>query len=302
MTTGQATQPRIFEAQNTPDARRLVAAQARIYSDTKIFAGVRLTVVIGLAVVAAVVAIRFPAQRTLFGVGGGITLLLISFVTGNMEKRLRMIAAATQEEFDTRVFRLDWNGVLVDRPPTARIAKSAHRYRGNRDQNWYDDTEDIHRPYDVLICQATNLGWGASMHRLWAWVLSFGGALVASAVIAAGLLGGLGWNGLITAVLAPALTPIKEVVEQIRANLENARSKEATERKITELWASGMSGESTPSDSQLRALQDRILQFRQTNAFVPDWLDAIFHRQNEVAMRISVKSRVEEARRNGYGS
>jgi hypothetical protein len=302
MNPGRATQPRIFEAQNTPDARLLVAAQARIYSDVKIFGGVRLAVVIGLAVAAAVVAIRFPAHRTPVGVGGGITLLFVSFVTGNMEKRLRLIAAATQEEFDTRVFRLDWNGVLVDRPPAARIAKSAHRYRGGRDENWYDDTGGTHRPYDVLICQAVNLGWGASMHRLWAWVLSLAAVLAAGAVVAAAHLGGLGWHGLLTAVLVPALTPIKEVVEQVRANLENARSKEATERKISELWASGMSGRAVPTDSQLRALQDKILQFRQTNAFVPDWLDRIFHRQNETAMRISVESRVAEARRNGHAS
>lgn len=301
MTTIGATHPRIFQAQNTPDARRLVAAQARIYSDTKIFAGVRLAVVIGLSITAGVVAVCFPGLRTVVGVGGGIALLAVSFVTSSVEKRLRMMAAAVQEEFDTRVFRLDWNAVLVDRPSAARVAKAAYRYHGHRDANWYDDTEGTHRPYDVLICQATNLGWGASMHRLWAWILSALGLLVAGAVVAGALIAGLGWNSLLTAVVVPALSPIKETVEQIRANFDNALSKESAERKIAELWAAGMSGTATPSDVQLRSLQDKILQFRQTNAFVPDWLDAVFHRRNEAAMRISVQSRVEEARRNGHG-
>ncbi|MCG5464843.1 S-4TM family putative pore-forming effector [Micromonospora sp. MED01] len=301
MTTADATDPRIFDAQNSTDARRLVAAQARIYSDTKIFAGVRLTVVIGLSIAAGVVAIRFPGLRTAAGVGGGTALLAVSFVTASVEKRLRMMAAAAQEEFDTRVFRLDWNGVLVDRPPAARVAKAAFRYRGGRDANWYDDTEATHRPYDVLICQATNLGWGASMHRLWAWILSGLGLLAACGAIAGGMLADLGWSGLLTAVIVPALSPIKEIAEQIRLNFDNARSKESAERKIAELWAAGMSGAATPSTTQLRTLQDKILQLRQTNAFVPDWLDTVFHRRNEVAMKMSVQSRVEEARRNGHG-
>ncbi|WIM99856.1 S-4TM family putative pore-forming effector [Actinoplanes oblitus] len=301
MSTTGTTQPRIFEAQNTVDARRLVAAQARIYSDTKIFSGTRLCVVIALSIAAGVVAVRYPGLRAVVGVGGGIALLAVSFVTGSVEKRLRTMAAAVQEEFDTRVFGLGWNGLLVDRPPANRIAKAASRYRGDRDADWYDDTLGTHRPYDVLICQATNLGWGATMHRYWAWILSALGLLAAGVAIGCGLLAGLGWGGLITAVIAPALSPVKEIAEQIRANFENARSKESTERKVTDLWANGMRGTATPSEADLRALQDKILQFRLTNAFVPDWLDRVFHRRNEAAIRISVQSRVEEARRNGHG-
>lgn len=62
-----------------------------------------------------------------------------------------------------------------------------------------------------------------------------------------------------------------------------------------------MMGIDTPSETRVRSLQDRILQFRQTKAIVPDWLDQILHRRNSAAMRISVQSRVEEARRNGIG-
>ncbi|MGW4464753.1 S-4TM family putative pore-forming effector [Micromonospora sp. NPDC004704] len=160
---------------------------------------------------------RHPDLRTAVGVGGGIALLVLSFVTASAEKRLRMMAAAVQEEFDTRVFRLDWNGVLVDRPSAARIAKAASRYRGRRDTDWYEDTGSVHRPYDVLICQATNLGWGCSMHRLWAWLLAGLGLLAAGVAVAVGFFAGLGWSGLLTSVVAPGLSPVKEIVEQVRA-------------------------------------------------------------------------------------
>src|SRR4051812_17069677 len=108
---GSPSQPRIFDAQNTTDARSLVAAQARMYSDAKIVSGIRLTVVVGLAVAAGVVAVFFPSLRTTVGGLGGAFVLVVSVVVGNVEKRLRTMAAMTQELFDTHVFKLAWNGV-----------------------------------------------------------------------------------------------------------------------------------------------------------------------------------------------
>lgn len=295
------TQPPIFQAQNTVDARRLVAAQARMYSDAKLVFALRLIVVMMLAGASAVVALKFPSLRVAVGGGGGVALLLLSFVVGSVEKRLRTMAAATQEEFDTRILGLEWNGVHADRPPPARVAKAASRYDGERDANWYDDTKGTHRPYDVLICQSTNLGWGASMHRLWGWILSLAGAVLAVAAVGAGLAAGFGWADLLAAIVIPALAPAKELVEQVRANFDNAREKEATEIKLADLWTDGMCGTGSPSEAQLRAIQDKILHFRQTNAFVPDWLDSLFHGRNQAAMRASVDSRVQEARRNALG-
>ena len=103
------------------------------------------------------------------------------------------------------------------------------------------------------------------------------------------------------AIVIPSLAPARELIEQIRLNFENAGAKEGTERKIADLWSDGMTGKATPLESQLRSIQDKILYYRQNNAFVPDWLDKLFHSKNEAAMRASVSSRVEEARRSGLG-
>jgi hypothetical protein len=297
---GSPTEPRIFDAQNTTDARSLVAAQSRMYSDAKIVSAVRLSVVVGLAIAAGVVAVLFPSLRIAVGGLGGAAVLVVSLVVGSVENRLRTMAVMTQELFDTRVFGLAWNGVTAERPSGARIAKAASRYRGSRAANWYDDTEDMHRPYDVLSCQAANLGWGASMHRLWAYLLCVMGVFVTAAVVATVHLAGLSWSEMIPAVIIPALAPIKELYEQVSANLANGRSKETAERKISDLWAEGMQGTSTPTEAQLRAVQDKLLHCRQENAYVPDWLDKVFHSRNQAAMRASVQSRIHEARRHGH--
>src|SRR5437899_1700206 len=112
---GAPTDPPVFNAQNTPDAQRRVAAQARLYSDAKRLYYARVAAITVLAVVSSIAALLTnDAARTVVGAGGGITLLVLSVVGGDVEKRRRHQAAAIQEEFDTAVFRIPWNSVEVD--------------------------------------------------------------------------------------------------------------------------------------------------------------------------------------------
>lgn len=296
------TTPSIFEAQNTRHARRHVAAQAHTYSDAKIVFSIRVIVVFVLACAGAVSAVAIPSARSVIGGAGGALLLLLSFAVGSLEKTWRHRAAAIQEQFDTEVFQIRWNRHQADRPNPHDVNRAADRYRGNRDKDWYDPTEGTHRPYDVLICQSSNLGWGASMHFIWAWMLIGALALLVLVVILAEVILKLPASDFLLALVVPFMAPAKEIIEQGKANFETARSKESAERKVADLWNQGMSGGGTPTDQDLRDIQDKILQFRQSNPYIPDWLDIVFHDKNEAAMRSSVEARVEEALRYGLAS
>ncbi len=295
------TTPSIFEAQNTRHARRHVAAQARTYSDAKVVFATRVVVVFVLAFAGAVSAVGLPSARPLIGGGGGALLLLLSYAVGSLEKTWRYRAAAIQEQFDTDVFRIRWNRHQADPPNLHDVNRSAGRYKGARDQNWYDTTAGTHRPYDVLICQSSSLGWGASMHFIWAWILIGVLGTLVLAVILAEVILKLPPSDFLLALCVPFMAPVKELVEQSKANFETARAKESAERKVTDLWNQGMSGGDAPTEQDLRDLQDKILQFRQSNPYIPDWLDRVFHDRNEAAMRNSFESRVEEALRQGHG-
>jgi hypothetical protein len=48
-----------------------------------------------------------------------------------------------------------------------------------------------------------------------------------------------------------------------------------------------------------RSVQDRILQIRQSNAHVPDWLDNMRRARNEAAMHSSAEHLKEEAAAHG---
>jgi hypothetical protein len=224
----------------------------------------------------------------------------LSLVGGDIEKRKRHQAAAIQEDFDTTVFRLPWNDLTVTRPSPTSVAKAADRYDGNRESDWYPNTGATHRPFDVLICQSSNLGWGATTHRAWAWLLTAAAAALAAALTAAVVVLDLSTNDIFVAIVAPAIAPAKELIDQIRSHFETASDKEAADAHISSAWAKGLAGD-VPSEELLRRVQDLLLAFRRRNHYVPDWLDERLRASNEAAMRVTAADRVAEAARAGHG-
>jgi hypothetical protein len=280
-----------------------VAAQARLYSDAKIIFNVRLGVIGSLAVGSAVAALlTADTARTAIGILGGLALLIISLIGADIEKRKRHQAAAVQEDFDTSIFCLPWNSVEAkQRPSPVVIQRAAARYDGGREQNWYADTAATHRPFDVLICQGSNLGWGATTHRLWAWTLTGIALVCLSALAAVPIAFDVSTNTFLVALVAPAIAPFTEAVLQIKAHFTTGRDKEDLEATINTAWADGMSCSAMPSEELLRLIQNRILSFRQRNNYVPDWFDKRLHSKNESAMRAAAADLVAEAARNGHG-
>jgi hypothetical protein len=296
------SEPRIFQAQNTSDARHKVAAQARLYSDAKRLWSMRLSVIFQLAAASSIAALlAATAPRNVFGVGGGVLLLVLSVVGGDVEKRKRQQAAAVQESFDVEVFQLPWNEIELKRPSPTLISQAAARYDGGRDADWYSDTKDTHRPFDVLICQSSNLGWGASTHLAWAWALTAMLTVGLALLLIAAKLDGLSFSDAAVAIGVPTLAPLKEILEQIKAHLETSRDKEDAQAKISAAWSDGMNGKAVPDEALLRLVQNKMLALRQRPHYVPDWFDNRLRDRNEAAMHTTAEDMLAQAARAGHG-
>lgn len=213
----------ISVGQNTEYAQRLLAAQARLYTDAKRIHDARVGTVIVLTVLTITAALVFPSWRVVIGAAGGALTFLWSALGSGCEKRCRKAAAFIQEEFDTYVFRLPWKDLAADRPSPTQIAEAAARYQGSRTRDWYPDTGKAARPLDVLICQRSNLGWGASMHRVYAAVLTSALLVLVGLGVAASMIAGLSAFHALTAVVAPLLSAVREVIEMIRAQPRKRR-------------------------------------------------------------------------------
>lgn len=286
-------------AQNTDQAQRLVAAQSRLYTDAKRIHDIRIAIVVCLAIVTIVVALSFPSVRPVVGTVGGVISFLWSVLGSGREKRCRAHAAFVQEEFDTHVFGLPWNDMAAEHPSPTLIAEAATRYRGSRTRDWYPDTGAVARPLDILICQRSNLGWGSSMHRFYAGILTGALLVLLLSASAVWLLVDLSALDVLTAVMVPLLGPARELIELIRAHRDNSESKSKIESKLMSLWNRSLQGPHMLDLIECRRVQDRILASRQTNAHIPDWLDHMRRKHQETAMRTSAQHLIEQAIEHG---
>jgi hypothetical protein len=156
MTTGP-TSPAIFAAQNTDDAKRKVAAQARLYSDAKTTFNVRIAVIsIGAVVSATAALLSADAVRTAIGILCGLVLLVFSVVGTDWEKRQRNQAAAVQEDFDTSIFRLPWNSVDAKKRPSGATTTLTDDSRGN--------LTSATKPLNATQNATTTLAYGDTAH------------------------------------------------------------------------------------------------------------------------------------------
>jgi hypothetical protein len=294
---------RIAVRQNTSYARDLLAAQSRLYSDAKIVHDVRVAIVTVLSLATIVAGILLPDLRIAIGAAGGACAFAWSILAGDRETRKRREAAAIQEVFDTYVFEIPWNDIAIDRPSPTSVAEAAARYRGNRTNDWYPDTQNVKRPLAILICQRSNLGWGSSMHRFYAACLLGATLLLTIIGIALVLTTTSSVTEALTSVLVPLLAPYRELIEMIRANREGADTKAKLEGKILGFWSKAMTNcDNQVAISDCRAIQDRILGIRQVNAHIPDWIDNKRRVRSEAAMHKSAQQLVEEAVQCGQTS
>lgn len=291
------TEPPIETAQNRPDAQLRLAAQARLYSDVKRDQAVRLGAATATGAVVAVLSLFYPGKA--IGVIAGIGLLFLNGLLMYRERRRTALAVAIQEDFDCLVLQLPWNDVLLPRRPTGQeIAAAAHRYDGGRTKDWYPSTGTLQRPLDVAVCQQSNVGWGAPVHRAWGWTVVAMAATFALAQAAVWAAADLSAADGLDALVAPFLATYWEAFELSRRNFESAREKEACQAQILEAWAAAMTGVPL-SDDRCRQYQDAIAHIRRHNAQVPDWFDRRLSATNERAMRMSAQDMIDQATRAG---
>ncbi|MEU8370088.1 S-4TM family putative pore-forming effector [Micromonospora tulbaghiae] len=296
-----AAHPSIAHAQNSERALTLLAAQRRLYSDAKSIQGIRLLITAVGAVGGVAAALAFSPWRTSIGIITGLVLLSVSVLGGAREKRKIKEASSVQEELDVMLFGLDWNELCADRPTATTITTAATRHKSDRSdlRNWYPDTGTVPYPMNVLICQNSNLGWGSTAHRAWAATVT--GAIVVllcvSAVIT--VAGRMGVVEALIAVVVPQLSLFKELYEMTRSNLDAATSKSSAEGKVLSLWRRGLTNPAAVTIGDCRAVQDKVLQFRQSGASIPDWFHNRLRPRQEATMRATASHLISEARAHG---
>lgn len=280
----------INERQQEPHAQRFLKAQSRLYSQAKNIRKLRLPVTAVLAGLSVLLGLAIPEARAVIGAVGVAAGLLWSVLAFVPERRCRTNAVATQEEFDCYVYDLPWKSSAADHPSATTVAEAASRYQGTRTANWYPRTGPLPRPFDILVCQRSNLGWGTASHRQYAAFLT---AALLAVVAVAGLIWGFVDDGLL--VVLPLAAPARELFELGREHRMSADAKDKAEAQVRRVWDQAIADPTTLSTADCRDIQDRIMAIRASNASVPDWFDNWRRNTYEASMRQSTNFYIEQA-------
>jgi len=176
---------RYFERQNEPEMISLQAAQRELYSSVKRYLALSFMLTVVLPTVTSVVYLILnffpgyiiPWLKTSLTVYGFVMLFINNLMLNHIAA-IKKRAARIQEEFDTRLFSLEWNDIVAGKRPGpnewVEPAGSYLKKSGNSSlTNWYLNTP-VNLPSSVmaLLCQSKNLGWDARLKQKISDILS----------------------------------------------------------------------------------------------------------------------------------
>lgn len=260
---------RIFEKQNSEKHLKLLAAQRHLYTKAKKLKSWRMIVSVALVLLGIVFSLFFNKLSVLLSIVAGIIAIVV-LLSKNWEKGLTLQAAKIQEEFDTSLFDLPWNGLLVGNRLTREVIENANSdFKGDRLRlrDWYANYNGGTHIQNVLHCQRANLAWDWQLRRTYSnYVI-----VLVVVLLAAGIVYSLFRENSLYDYLAeiffPSLSAIIIGWESITEHRNLAKEKEAKEQEVSALLES-----SNLDLSTARQLQDIIFTFRTSTALVPEFI------------------------------
>lgn len=287
--TGEAGVPRgiptraIHQRQLDEDMLRLQRAASASHRRGQQLEAFRTTAATSIALAGITVTLAGHGRQAMSIIGFAwflVSAALLRSVAGSTARQ----GAVLQEMFDAALFYLPWRptvaGNPIPEPDISRLARKikAGSVRGLRiTTGWYDPTDGVHHPLDVLVAQEQNLSWDARLRRRYSyWVLAIG--------VLWGLLGVLVGmiiaDATITEVLLSFFVP-SLAAYQLGFDIWHGQRRVAKEREglsgavSTELRSARPGPVSEAEQNRLRdvarSIQDGVFRTRLDVTRVPEW-------------------------------
>lgn len=273
---------------------RLQRAAAASHQRGQLVEAIRVNAAIVLAIVGIVVTL-VDHGRSAMSIIGAAWFIVSAFLLKRAAGSTARQGALLQEMFDTALFYLPWRSTVAGDPvPEPDVSQLARKIRPGsaKDQRivagWYDPTNGVHHPYDVLIAQEQNLGWDTRLRRRYA------GLVLAAALAWSGL-------GLVAGMLIANATIVNTLLSffipslalyQIVLEIWSGQQRVAAERqRLTQTVTTELrSGQPGPvDDSQWRRMrelardiQDGVLRTRLDASRVPEWFYKHYRNHDEL--------------------
>ncbi len=268
------------------------------YGTAKQFRTPRLVITYLLLLLSPFIVANNPQLKIVFTVAIGcwaVFALLIS----NYEKKLIHEAAKIQEEFDTRIFQIEWNSVLTgEHVSTEDITDLSSRYKKKTlDECWYSNLQDMPYPLDVAVCQRSNIVWDWRSRRKY---YNFSIAVI-TVIVAAGILLSVYYKHsleeYLTLILIPSFTAYILCYKELKEHHDNFTAKQKMETRLNSLLNNAIDKRSKLTAKELRQVQDIIYALRKSTAMVPNWFNNAFSKRFNDMQRKTVNTFIERIKK-----
>ncbi len=162
-----------FPEQNKEEFIKLLKAQRYYYKVAKRWQNWRLILSMVIPILFILAKLKslneFESYKNMFNwldlsfiVILSLIWIAISFIFRILEKQYISLGASTQEEFDTKLFKLDKNTFCFLKEPTIEeINKGAKKFKGDlkKLKDWYPIGDSGNKFLNILLAQRTNIVW-----------------------------------------------------------------------------------------------------------------------------------------------
>lgn len=272
--------------QNKPEMMRFLKAQSVAYEEAKQVQFIEiwsqlvsiLVPIVGIFLLPKIYEPYVLIITTIFTILNGATFVLGKTKTDQ--------AANIQEQFDTQLFKLNWNQILCgNKAQLNDIVELARKSKRSTLVDWYstDITPNIRHSNAVLLCQDANLIWDLALRKKYKnhmvlfvllyyiaftiYLLHIDKTLVQTILLLSPTFPFLLFSFVNVSNISDLIkekTDLSEVIKQLFDNFKNTQTE--------------------ASNSQLRDIQNGIFSNRRRSEKIPTWYNDIYRSKQQINM------------------
>jgi SMODS-associating 4TM effector domain len=162
--------------QNEKYSLEQLAAMRLLYGKAKLVRGIRVGLTVIIPIISVLCIYYYPVSRNWLAVLSAIWLVLNRVFFTELEKGFIKDAAKIQEGFDTSLFVIGWNDILIGKKiKVEKIKELSESFKGEVDKlrNWYPGLNGSSHYMNVLLAQRTNIEWDINLRKFYTSILVF---------------------------------------------------------------------------------------------------------------------------------
>jgi hypothetical protein len=285
---------RLIEEQNELKYLRLLNAQRIAYSNAKRLLFFDIISILIAFSPTFLLALDLNLANIIAVIG--VFWTIISIFSQVFIERQTRTGAVIQDEFDTMLFGLKWNHVLVgEKIETSSILALSKKYRKDDMKDWYslEIPKNIEKEAAVLLAYKCNAIWGIDQRKKYIIfiktmiIIYYGGMMGLSIYKNIGLYDMSMW-------LAPSIPALVFGISTIKLQNGIIEACLKINKVVDQLFDEYKTTAKIPTKVELRQIQDLFFTQRLIPNKVPDWFYAIFKSHHSKIADETIKIMVNE--------